>query len=136
MDEAHERSHVLDLVGLHMPGKVPCYIFGQYGCFGRHLLDVVLAKHTLPGIVGLLQCLDGLKLGYSKQAHSLGERAAQLLYFVGDGHGFLNVCLIRIYIHDRCLGNSGNLVIANGALHLLVEVLDSLAKVGSLYESV
>ena len=76
MDKAHERCHVLDLVGLHMPGKVPRYIFGQYGSFGGHLLDVILAKHALPCIVGLLQSFDGLKLGYSKQAHSLRERTA------------------------------------------------------------
>ena len=71
MDKAHERSHILDLVGLHMPCEVPLDILGQYGGLGGHLLDVVLAKHALTGIVGLLKGLDGLELGDRQQAHSL-----------------------------------------------------------------
>ena len=73
MDEAHERSHILDLVGLHVPREVPLDVARQHGGLGCHLLDVILTKHALPSIVGLAERLDGLVLGYGKQAHPRGE---------------------------------------------------------------
>ena len=69
MDKAHERSHVFDLVGLHMSREVPLNILGECSGLGGHLLDVVLAKHALASIVGLLKGLDGLELGDSQQVH-------------------------------------------------------------------
>ena len=71
--DRYVRRHEFYLVALYVAYEMPLYVCGKNLALGSHLLNLVLAEYALTGIIGLLEHLDRMGLGYCYKLYSCGE---------------------------------------------------------------